>query len=71
MLITNEEVFQLKTIFEMIVQVDRYAFNLNYLNLYKKLCNEIDYKNDYMEELYEEMLEWKKQADEYYKKKTL
>ena len=70
-LITNEEVFQLKTIFEMVVLVDRYAFNLNYLNLYKKLCNEINYKNEYMEELYEEMLEWKKQADEYYKKKAL
>lgn len=53
----------------MVVLVDRYAFNLNYLNLYKKLCNEINYKNEYMEELYEEMLEWKKQADEYYKKK--
>ena len=62
MQITNEEVFQLKTIFEMVVLVDRYAFNLN--------CNEINYKNEYMEELYEEMLEWKKQADEYYKKKA-
>lgn len=70
MLINNEEVFELKTLFEMLVQVDRYCLNLNYLNLYKKLCNEIDYKNDYMEEIYEEMLEWKKQADEYYKKKA-
>jgi len=71
MQISNEEVFELKTLFEMIVLFDRYALNLHYLKLYKRLCNEINYKNEYMEELYEEMLEWKKQADEYYKKKAL
>ena len=70
MLITNEEVFELKTLFEMLVQVDRYALNLNYLKLYKLLCSEINYENEYMEELYEELLEYKKQADEYYKKKA-
>lgn len=70
MQISNEEVFQLKTIFEMVVLVDRYSLNLNYLKLYKRLCNEINYKNEYMEEVYEEMLEYKKQADEYYKKKA-
>ena len=36
----------------------------------KLLCSEINYENEYMEELYEELLEYKKQADEYYKKKA-